>query len=148
MKKIIYIDLDNTLADYVGMANEMNIALEEAKHTEGFFRRLKPMPYAIESYNKLTEHFEVYILSTVPWSNPHALLEKMEWVKEFLPDAYKNVIFSHHKNLNMGDYLIDDSEKNGAKEFAGTHIKIHSSEFPTWNEVINFIFEKENISQK
>ena len=148
MKKIIYIDLDNTLADYVGMANEMNIALEEAKHTEGFFRRLKPMPYAIESYNKLTEYFEVYILSTVPWSNPRALLEKMEWVKEFLPDAYKNVIFSHHKNLNTGDYLIDDSEKNGAKEFAGTHIKIHSSEFPTWNEVINFIFEKENISQK
>ena len=28
MKKIIYIDLDNTLADYVGMTNEMNITLK------------------------------------------------------------------------------------------------------------------------
>ena len=145
MKKIIYIDLDNTLADYVGMANEMNITLEEAKHTEGFFKRLKPMPYAIESYKKLTEHFEVYILSTAPWSNPGALVEKMEWVKEYLPNAYKNVIFSHHKNLNIGDYLIDDSEKNGAKEFTGTHIKIHSTEFPTWNEVVDFIFDREDI---
>jgi hypothetical protein len=45
----------------------------------------------------------------------------------------------------MGDYLIDDSEKNGAKEFAGTHIKIHSPEFPDWDSVIRFIFEKENI---
>ena len=146
MKKIIYIDLDNTLADYVGMAKEMNIALEEAKHTEGFFRRLKPMPYAIESYKKLTEHFDVYILSTAPWSNPRALFEKMDWVKEYLPNAYKNVIFSHHKNLNIGDYLIDDSEKNGAKDFTGTHIKIHSAKFPTWNEVIDFIFEEEKSS--
>ena len=49
MRKIIYIDLDNTLADYVGMAKEMEITLEDAKHTEGFFRRLKPMPYATTS---------------------------------------------------------------------------------------------------
>lgn len=36
MRKIIYIDLDNTLADYVGMAKEMEITQEDAKHTEGF----------------------------------------------------------------------------------------------------------------
>lgn len=145
MKKIIYIDLDNTMADYVGAANEMNIGLGEAKQIEGFFRNLKPMPFAIESYNKLSEHFDVYILSTAPWSNPHALLEKMEWVKEYLPNAYKNVIFSHHKDLNIGDYLIDDSTKNGAGNFTGEHIQIHSNKFPNWNSVINYIFNKENI---
>ena len=146
MKKIIYIDLDNTLADYVGMAKEMNIALEEAKHTEGFFRRLKPIPYAIESYKKLTEHFDVYILSTAPWSNPRALFEKMEWVKEYLPNAYKNVIFSHHKNLNIGDYLIDDSTKNGASEFHGVHIPIHTEKFKDWKAVIKYIFAKERMN--
>lgn len=145
MKKIIYIDLDNTMADYIGAANEMNIGLSEAKRIECFFRNLKPMPFAIESYNKLSEHFDVYILSTAPWSNPHALLEKMEWVKEYLPNAYKNVIFSHHKDLNIGDYLIDDSTKNGAGNFTGEHIQIHSSKFPNWNSVINYIFNKENI---
>lgn len=44
MKKIIYIDLDNTLADYVGMAKEQGLDLSEAKRVEGFFRILKPMP--------------------------------------------------------------------------------------------------------
>lgn len=111
MKKIIYIDLDNTLADYLGMANVLHINPNDAKHIPGFFRNLKPIKNAINSYNLLNKYFEVYILSTGPWSNPLSLVEKVEWVKEYLPDAYKNIIFSHHKNLNIGDYLIDDSTK-------------------------------------
>lgn len=145
MKKTVYVDLDNTLADYLGMCDQMHISPAEAKHTIGFFRKLKPMPGAVEAYEKLNKHFNVYILSTGPWSNPHSLCEKVEWVKEHLPSAYKNIIFSHHKDLNRGDYLIDDSEKNGAKEFVGTHVKIHSPEFPDWSRVIRFVFEKENI---
>lgn len=145
MRKIVYIDLDNTMADYVRAAKEMNISLEDAKHIKGFFRNLKPMPGAIESYNKLSEHFDVYILSTGPWSNPNSFVEKVEWVKEYLPNAYKNVIFSHHKDLNRGDYLIDDSTKNGAGNFTGEHIQIHSNKFPTWNDVMTYIFNKENL---
>ena len=145
MRKIVYIDLDNTMADYVRAAKEMNISLEDAKHIKDFFRNLKPMPGAIESYNKLSEHFDVYILSTGPWSNPNSFVEKVEWVKEYLPNAYKNIIFSHHKDLNIGDYLIDDSTKNGAGNFIGEHIQIHSNKFPTWNDVITYIFNKENL---
>lgn len=146
MRKIVYIDLDNTLADYVGAAKEMNIGLEDAKHLKGFFRNLKPMSFAIESYNHLSKHFDVYILSTGPWSNPQALTEKLEWVKEYLPNAYKNVIFSHHKDLNRGDYLIDDSIKNGAGNFTGEHIQIHSDKFPDWKSVIKYIFTKERMN--
>jgi 5'(3')-deoxyribonucleotidase len=145
MRKIIYIDLDNTIADYIGKANYFGINPNEAKHITDWFINLEPMPGAIESYNKLAEHFEVYILSTAPWSNPHSLYEKMLWVKKYLPTAYKNVIFSHHKDLNIGDYLIDDSERNGAGQFTGEHIKIHSDKFPNWDSVIEYIFNKENI---
>lgn len=145
MRKIVYIDLDNTMADYIRAAKEMNISLEDAKHIKGFFRNLKPMMGAIESYNKLSEHFDVYILSTGPWSNPNSFVEKVEWVKEYLPNAYKNIIFSHHKDLNIGDYLIDDSTKNGAGNFTGEHIQIHSNKFPTWNDVMTYIFNKENL---
>ena len=63
MRKIIYIDLDNTLADYVGMAKEMEITLEDAKHTEGFFRRLKPMPYATTSPRLVIE--ELYKIISI-----------------------------------------------------------------------------------
>lgn len=145
MRKIVYIDLDNTMADYIRAAKEMNISLEDAKYIKDFFRNLKPMLGAIESYNKLSEHFDVYILSTGPWSNPNSFVEKVEWVKEYLPNAYKNIIFSHHKDLNIGDYLIDDSIKNGAAEFTGEHIQIHSDKFPTWNDVMTYIFNKENL---
>jgi 5'(3')-deoxyribonucleotidase len=146
MKKIIYIDLDNTLADYLGMAKEMNIDPKDAKHIHGFFEKLQPMPGAIEAYNRLTQHFDVYILSTAPWSNPHSLYEKILWVKQYLPTAYKNVIFSHHKDLNRGDYLIDDSLKNGAQDFYGQHIQIHSAAFPTWDAVLSYISQQENIA--
>ena len=145
MKKIIYIDLDNTMSDYLGAAKELNVEPKDAKHIIGFFRDLKPMEGAIESYNELVKYFDVYILSTSPWSMPNALMEKLEWVKKYLPNAYKNVIFSHHKNLNIGDYLIDDSTKNGAGEFTGEHIQIYSDKFPNWESVIKYIFEKENI---
>ena len=145
MKKIIYIDLDNTMSDYLGAVKELNVEPKDAKHIIGFFRNLKPMEGAIESYNELVKYFDVYILSTSPWSMPNALMEKLEWVKKYLPNAYKNVIFSHHKNLNIGDYLIDDSTKNGAGEFTGEHIQIYSDKFPNWDSVIKYIFEKENI---
>ena len=137
--------MDNTLADYLGMAEQMKIDPSEAKHLKGFFEKLQPMPNAIDSYNKLAEHFDVYILSTAPWSNPDSLTEKLEWVKEHIPNAYKNVIFSHHKDLNIGDYLIDDSTKNGAGNFTGEHIQIHSNKFPTWKDVMTYIFNKENL---
>lgn len=143
--KIVYIDLDNTLADYAGEADRRGIPQKEAKHVKGFFKSLKPLPKAVESYNKLCEHFEVYILSTAPWSNPNSLVEKMEWVKATFPTAHKNVIFSHRKDLNMGDYLIDDMTRNGAGEFKGEHIQIGTEKFPDWDSVINYIFTKEGL---
>ena len=145
-RKIIYIDMDNTLADYVGYAKECGLDLKEAKHVKDFFINLKPMPGAIEAYNALNKDFDVNILTTAPWSNPDSLKEKIEWVKKWLPSAYKNVIFSHHKDLNIGDYLIDDSVKNGAGEFSGKHIQIWSDEFPNWKTVLKYIFAKERMN--
>jgi hypothetical protein len=45
----------------------------------------------------------------------------------------------------MGDYLIDDSLKNGAANFHGKHIQIHSAAFPTWADVLSYIAKEENI---
>ena len=139
--------MDNTLADYVGYAKECGLDLKEAKHVKDFFINLKPMPGAIEAYNALNKDFDVYILTTAPWSNPNSLSEKLLWVKKWLLSAYKNVIFSHHKDLNIGDYLIDDSTKNGAGEFHGVYIPIYTEKFKDWNSVIDYIFEKENIKR-
>lgn len=145
MKKTIYIDMDNTLANYSKSAKEQGLDPNKAKHVIGFFRNLEPMPDAIESYNKLDKYFNVYILSTAPWTNPQSLVEKVEWIKEHIPRAYKNIIFSHHKDLNIGDYIIDDSKHNGVDKFKGEHIQIGTARFPNWNTIIEYIFNKEKI---
>ena len=62
--------------------------------------------------NRLKDKYDIYILSTAPWDNPSAWSDKLEWVKRYLGEVcYKRLILSHHKNLNAGDYLIDDRKK-------------------------------------
>ncbi len=73
------------------------------------FAHMIPLPGAIEAYKALCEKYDCYILSTSPWNNPTAASDKFDWVKKYLGDvAFKRLILTHHKNLNRGDYLIDD----------------------------------------
>ena len=52
---------------------------------------------------------------------------------------YKQVILSHHKNLNQGDYLIDDRTANGAGKFKGKHIHFGTEKFPDWESVLKYL---------
>jgi 5'(3')-deoxyribonucleotidase len=59
--------------------------------------------------------------------------------EKYLGDAaYKRLILSHHKDLLRGDYLIDDSTKNGVADFQGKHIHFGTPEFPNWQTVIEY----------
>lgn len=101
---------------------------------------MQPMPNAIESYIELTKHFDVYTLSTSPWENETALVDKLRWVKKYLGKiAQRRLIFSHHKNLNIGDYLIDDIAERGTDKFEGEHIHFGTDKFLTWTDVINYL---------
>lgn len=114
---------------------------------KGIFSLMKPMENAIESFEILAEHFDVYILSTSPWDNPTAASEKVEWVKKYLPQlAYKRLILSHNKHLNMGDYLIDDRLANGVDRFQGEHIHFGQEHLKDWSSVVKYLFIKEGIN--
>ena len=126
--KIVYIDMDNVLVDFQSGIDSLT---EKQKQTfnddldnvPGIFSKMKPFTGAIEAYEELSKHYDVYILSTAPWQNPSAWSDKLEWAQKYLGDlAYKKLILSHNKNLNIGDYLIDDRLANGASEFKGEHI--------------------------
>ncbi len=43
------------------------------------------------------------------------------------------------KNLNIGDFLIDDRTKNGADRFTGEHIHFGTSKFPDWDTVVRYL---------
>jgi len=101
---------------------------------------MKPMPGAIEAFRALSAKYDTYILSTSPWSNPSASSDKVRWVHHYLGDqpdspAYKRLILSHHKHLNVGDILIDDRTHNGADRFDGELILFGSERWPNWDTV-------------
>jgi len=148
MKKILYIDMDNVLVDFesaVARLDEKTRKKYEGKLDEipGIFSKMEPMEGAVESFILLSNHFDTYVLSTSPWENPSAWSDKLIWVKKYLGSyAYKRLILTHHKNLNSGDYLIDDRTKNGVDEFTGEHIHFDSERFPDWDSVLNYLLNR------
>lgn len=145
MSKIVYVDMDGVLVDFesgIDSLTEQELKSYENRLDEvpGIFSRMKPIEGAIESFQKLTNHYNVFILSTAPWENPTALNDKVMWIKDHIGElAKKRVIFSHNKHLNMGDYLIDDRTANGAGDFKGTHIHFGTERFPNWEAVLQFL---------
>ncbi|MBR3408197.1 MAG: hypothetical protein IKG86_05080 [Paludibacteraceae bacterium] len=147
-KKIVYVDMDNVLVDFQSgidamqdvITSEYDGRIDEVPH---IFAHMKPLPGAVEAYRALCEKYDCYILSTSPWSNPTAASDKFAWVKKYLGDvAHKRLILSHHKNLNSGDYLIDDRpEKNGAGLFEGEVIAFGSEQFPNWDSVLSYLLK-------
>jgi 5'-nucleotidase len=101
---------------------------------------MKPLDGAIDAYKKLSNRYDTYILSTAPWDNPSAWSDKLIWVKTYLGShAHKRLILSHNKNLNSGDYLIDDRLRNGAADFKGEHIHFGTPKFPDWQSVLSYL---------
>ncbi len=148
MKKILYIDMDGVLVDFMAKVNQLDEAIK--KEYEGrvdeiphLFADLEPIEGAIEAYHYLAQRFDTYILSTAPWGNPTALDDKKAWVKRYLGDvAHKRLILTHHKHLNRGDFLIDDRLKNGSERFEGELIHFGTDRFPDWSSVIEYLETK------
>lgn len=147
MKKILYIDMDNVLVDFSSAFSKLSEdTLKEydsrLDEVPNIFSLMEPMSGAIDAFNTLSEIFDTYILSTSPWENSSAWSDKLLWVKKYLgKNAHKRLILSHHKNLNSGDFLIDDRLKNGADKFQGKHLHFGTEEFPDWNAVLDYFLK-------
>lgn len=140
--------MDNVLVDFKSGIDAISEEdrqqfKDDLDEVPGIFSKMKPVDGAIEAYNELTKHFDVYILSTAPWENPSAWSDKLLWVKKYLGQtAHKRLILSHNKNLNAGDFLVDDRTANGAGKFAGEHIHFLSEQFKDWDDVLSYLLLK------
>ena len=139
--------MDNVLVDFPSgisklsqeVINEYESNLDEVPN---IFSLMEPLEGAIDSFKILSQRYDTYILSTAPWENSSAWSDKVKWVKKYLGEsAYKRLILSHHKNLNHGDYLIDDRTKNGAGEFKGELIHFGTDKFPDWKSVCSYLLD-------
>ena len=143
--KILYVDMDNVLVNFqsgIDKLSKDDFNKYKGKHYQvpNIFSMMDPLEGAIEAYEKLSLKYDTYILSTAPWYNSTAWTDKIEWVQKYLAkSAYKRLILSHHKNLNAGDYLIDDRLRNGVDKFKGEHIHFGTEKFPDWNSVLSYL---------
>lgn len=140
--------MDNVLVDFPSAFDKVPkryLITHKDKMDEipGIFSLMSPLPGAIDSFNELSKIFDTYILSTSPWENDTAWTDKLKWVKKNLGlSAYKRLILSHHKNLNIGDFLVDDRLANGADKFTGEHIHFGTEKFPDWKSVVKYLKQK------
>jgi 5'(3')-deoxyribonucleotidase len=143
--------MDNVIVDFssgIARLDDDVVRKYEGRLDEvpDIFSLMEPVAGAIESFATLCDHFDTYILSTSPWENPSAWSDKLLWVKKYLGSyAYKRLILSHHKNLNIGNYLIDDRTKNGVDRFVGKHIHFGSEQFPDWQSVMDYLLDKSEV---
>jgi len=152
VKKILYIDMDNVIVDFKSAIPRLPQEVQDEfkchyDDVPGIFALMDPMPDAIESVNKLRDHYDTYVLSTAPWANPSAWSDKVEWIHRYFGDheetpLYKRLILSHHKNLNAGDFLVDDRTANGADRFNGEHIHFGQKEWPNWMSVTQYLLKR------
>jgi len=137
--------MDNVLVDFKSAFNKIEPDLlrkfdGQFDEIPGIFSLMEPLEGALEAYKTLSTKFDTYILSTAPWENSSAWSDKNKWVKRYLgKSAYKRLILSHNKHLNIGDYLIVDRTANGAGQFTGEHIHFGSPQFPKWQSVLDYL---------
>jgi 5'(3')-deoxyribonucleotidase len=166
-RKTIYIDMDDVLVNFQSGIDRLPSAIR-AKHPEdkdideanGIFSLMEPNPGAVEAFRSLNQYHDVYILSTAPWNNHSAWSDKVAWVQLYLgrlkgEPAWKRLILTHHKNLNKGDFLIDDRLANGAGEFEGELIHFgpkdekekRDGRFPDWDSVMEYFKSKQLLPE-
>ncbi|RZJ68653.1 MAG: 5'(3')-deoxyribonucleotidase [Flavobacterium sp.] len=118
----------------------------------GFFRDLPVIEGAVEALRKLSEDFEIYIVSAAT-EFPLSLPEKQAWLGEHFPFiTWYNIVFCGDKSIINTDYMIDDMCKNldfcPGKPLLFTafhnHNVDHHERFDNWDSILEF-FERELV---
>jgi 5'-nucleotidase len=162
-KKILYLDMDGVIANFDKGIKDICPDLQTSDEYPDYesrslkvdsiceanpdiFHNLEPIEGAIDAVNKLFDEFDVYFLSTPMWNVPMSFMGKRIWLeKHFGEKAKKRLILTHRKDLNIGDYLVDDRTRNGAGEFTGEHIHFGTEAFPDWITTYQYLFFKNNL---
>jgi 5'(3')-deoxyribonucleotidase len=153
----LFIDMDGVLCDFIKKATELlgdhiapegtperKMQLDECQSIPHFYRELEPMPGAIEAFHKLSEHYDIYLLSAPSWDNVDSYTDKRIWVQKHLGEKiYKKLILSHNKGFFIGKALIDDRTKYDVLKFRGEHVHFGTPKFPNWDSVLDYLLPKE-----
>lgn len=121
-KKIIYVDMDDVVADYYKAAKGPDgKVIEERMFDKDFFLNLEPIPGAkagIFALNKMG--FDIWFLSQPLTLLPESYAHKAQWLQVHFPSLHNKLILTQDKGLHIGEYLIDDNFKKWHDKFTNT----------------------------
>ena len=144
-KIIVYIDLDDTIFDFLGAVDKhlaINPSQPYPQSKVHFFYNLEPINGAIEGVKWLFNQpsLDCYFLTAPSVMNPLCYTEKrMSLDKHFGFEIGSKIIISPNKGLNVGHYLIDDIKHGKGQEFfSGKILQFGSDEFPDWESIISY----------
>lgn len=145
-KKVIYIDMDDTLVQYSSawnLARRLRPGMPYPQAEYGFFQNLNPIPGAIRAINSLllSHKYDPYILTAPSTMNPLSYTEKRVNVEVlFGTEFVDRLIICGHKDLLRGDILVDDMDYGkGQDKFQGDFIHFGSYKFPDWERVLQHL---------
>ena len=140
MQHRIYVDMDDTLCDFMGAQSRARMKTPTQMFPQAqmdFFRKLEPLQGAIEGMKYLNKHYDVWILTRPSIYNPLCYTEKRLWVEDHLGiDFCHKLILCPDKALLRGDILIDDQKW---EHFEGQQLVFGSKEFPNWQAVLSYL---------
>jgi len=141
------VDMDHVLCDFTQAYDYWRFLFPKQIYPQsrcGFWSSLRPIDGAIEGFQRLEQDFDVWILTRPSVYNLNSYTEKAQWIEAHLGfSVLERTILCCDKSRIKGDYLIDDSGRDGQPEFEGEWIQFGSSEFPFWSTVVDYILKKE-----
>lgn len=110
---------------YTYIKQEHFVSFRDQLFEPGFFSDLEVFPDAQEVVEKLSEKYEIYIVSAAV-EFPNSLIEKYNWLSVYFPFiSWRNIVFCGDKSIVHGDIMIDDHERNFAN-FEGEKLLFHA----------------------
>ncbi|MGO4888212.1 5' nucleotidase, NT5C type [Anaerobacillus sp. MEB173] len=130
--KLHYLDL-TSWDTHKFVKKECGEKIYQYLHEPGFYRYLQPLPHSQAVMEKLNKEHEIFIVTTSP---AEAVSDKQEWMKEHFPFIQiEHMIFTHRKDLIIGDLLFDDAPHN-LEAFMATGRKAIAMNYP-YNQSVN-----------
>lgn len=155
IKSTIFIDMDNTAVNYDKQLEKYKLLYPKYKYPQsiiGFFSTMEQMPGFINSWNILSEYFNLKFLTRPSIFNLNSYMEKAIWVRDNMGgvEALERLNICPDKSIigGFGDILIDDFDIHGQKEFKGEFIQFGKGKFKDWQSVTKYVLRYTNLSKK
>jgi 5'-nucleotidase len=135
-----YIPVENRNVFYITdqYPQEWRADIHQIFTQPNFFRNLEPIPGGREALSVMKAlGLEVFICTSPLEEYRHCVLEKYEWVNEYLgPEWIEKIILTRDKTLVNADILIDDRP-----ELPGV-------DTPTWEHILFEAAYNDNLPEK